>query len=141
MTEQYDEFFKRFGELYGVPWELLKAQAVAESILNPLAVSPHGAQGLAQFLPATFAEWADRLGLKDASPFDPQDAIHAQAAYMTHLHERFGDWQKALGAYNWGMGHLFKIEHAEDWQDRLPRETQQYIARIMEMVKDLFRVA
>ena len=139
-TDLYDDLFKRFGEAYGVPWELLKAQVAAESNFDPLAVSRHGAEGLAQFMPATWREWATRVGLPDASAFNPDAAIHVQAAYMAHLQERFGDWQKSLAAYNWGMGNLAKIVEDVEWQAQLPHETQHYVTKIMNAVKGLFGV-
>ena len=77
---------------------LLAAQLMAESGFNPEAVSPAGAQGIAQFMPGTAAGY----GLRD--PFDPVAAIDAQAHLMSDLLRRFHSVPLALAAYNAGSG-------------------------------------
>ncbi len=69
---------------------------MAESNFNPFASSPAGAQGIAQFIPST----ASAYGLND--PFDPVEAIDAQAHLMSDLIRQFGSPQLALAAYNAG---------------------------------------
>ena len=81
---------------WSVSATLLAAQLFAESGFNPFAVSPAGAQGIAQFMPAT----ARGIGLRD--PFDPHAAIDAQARLMRDLLRRFGAVPLALAAYNAG---------------------------------------
>ena len=71
---------------------------MAESNFNPFAVSPAGAQGIAQFMPATAAAY----GLDD--PFDAEAAIDAQAHLMSDLLGQFGSVALALAAYNAGPG-------------------------------------
>ena len=75
----YDEQFQRQAVTYfdkelidgcSVDWRWFKAQAIAESGLNPKAVSSCGAQGLMQLMPDTLAEIAKELHLPN-SPFDP----------------------------------------------------------------------
>ena len=71
-----------------VPWTLLAAVAATESTFDPTAVSGAGAQGLFQFEPATFAEYADPVpvgGAVPASPFDAVDAAYAAARYLCSL--------------------------------------------------------
>jgi hypothetical protein len=99
---------------------LLAAQLLAESNFNPNAVSPAGAQGIAQFMPATAAAY----GLRN--PFDPVAAIDAQARLMAELLGRFGSVELALAAYNAGPG-------AVEGCDCVPPypETQAYVARIL----------
>ena len=68
---------------------LLAAQVEVESNWNPRAESPAGAQGLAQFMPATWATWGrdgDRDGAADV--MNPLDAIAAQGALMCDLLDR-----------------------------------------------------
>ena len=84
-------------------WRLLKRQAIAESSLNPAAVSKVGAMGLMQFLGATWHEWGE------GNPFDPEQSIKAGAKYMAWLVDRYGEIPEpterlrfALSAYNWG---------------------------------------
>lgn len=131
---QFDPLFKEYAEKYGLDWLKLKAQAMAESNLDPTAISPHGAEGIAQFLPATFAEQAHKLGIQNPDVFDPNDAIHAQAGYMAYLTQKTGDWTKALAAYNWGLRHVTHLLDQVgdgDWMNHLPAETHAYIRRII----------
>ena len=83
---------------WNVSAALLAAQLMAESNFNPFAVSPAGAQGIAQFIPTTAASY----GLRD--PFDPVEAMDAQAHLMSDLIRRLGSPQLALAAYNAGPG-------------------------------------
>ena len=89
--------------------------------IRPRAVSPAGAQGIAQFMPATWgAGWNPQ---RERSPFEPGPAIAAQARLMHDLLERSaGDVASALAAYNAGP---MVLERA--W----PRETRAYVARVM----------
>jgi hypothetical protein len=75
---------------------LLAAQIAQESNFDPGAVSSAGAEGIAQFMPGTAAA----IGLPD--PFDPRQAIDAQAHLMRDLLRRFGSVALALAAYNAG---------------------------------------
>jgi soluble lytic murein transglycosylase-like protein len=99
---------------------LLAAQIYAESSFNPFAVSNKGAQGIAQFMPAT----ARGMGL--SNPFDPEQAIDAQAHLMRDLIREFGSVPLALAAYNAGPAPV----HACGC---VPQngETQGYVARIL----------
>ncbi len=102
---------------------LLAAQLMAESNFNPNAASPAGAQGIAQFMPATAAAY----GLRD--PFDAVAAIDAQARLMAELLARFGSVELALAAYNAGPGAV----SACDCVPAYP-ETQAYVARILALL-------
>jgi len=73
---------------WSVSAALLAAQLMAESNFNPFAVSPAGAQGIAQFMPGTAASY----GLDD--PFDPVAAIDAQAHLMSDLIHQLGSLQR-----------------------------------------------
>ena len=81
---------------WNVSANLLSAQLYAESGFNPFAVSPVGAQGIAQFMPGTAA------GMGLANPFDAGAAIDAQAHLMRDLLRQFGSVPLALAAYNAG---------------------------------------
>jgi soluble lytic murein transglycosylase-like protein len=67
-----------------LPVEFFTRLIWQESTFRPHVVSPKGAQGIAQFMPAT----ASRRGLTD--PFDPAAAIPAAAGYLNDLAEEFG---------------------------------------------------
>jgi hypothetical protein len=103
---------------------LLAAQLMAESNFNPNAVSPAGAQGIAQFMPATAAAY----GLRD--PFDPVAAIAAQARLMSELLAQFGgSVELALAAYNAGPGAVSACDCIPPYP-----ETQAYVARILALL-------
>ena len=92
-----------------------------ESLFDPSAVSHAGAQGIAQFMPAT----AQRRGLVD--PFNPAAAIFASAGYLAELTERFGNPGLAAAAYNAGEG---RVTDFLKRGRRLPAETRAYVPAI-----------
>ncbi|MGB7963995.1 MAG: lytic transglycosylase domain-containing protein [Propionicimonas sp.] len=116
---------------------VLAAQLAVESDWNPRAVSPAGAQGLAQFMPATWRTWGGDLDEDGtASPFDPGDAIRAQADYLCHvldivLDHHLGDGDSvtivslALAAYNAGPGAVLHYGGTPPYA-----ETTTYVDRI-----------
>lgn len=103
---------------------LLSAQLKAESDFNPRVVSSAGAQGIAQFMPGTAAG----VGLRD--PFDPAQAIPAQAQLMARLLRRFGSVPLALAAYNAGEGRVGGCHCVPPYP-----ETQRYVARIIALMR------
>lgn len=122
-------------------WELLRKQAVAESSLDPDAVSPVGAKGLTQFMDDTFREWeTNEFGPaippnRHVSVFDPEDAIRAQADVMAWLLSVWkGDVKKALSSYNFGLGNVRKTieKHDDRWEEFLPLETKNYLKRVLD---------
>jgi soluble lytic murein transglycosylase-like protein len=92
----------------------------AESGYNRLAVSPKGAMGLMQLMPAT----ALRFGVQRI--FDPRENIFGGASYLRWLLDRFGDVRLALAGYNAGEGAV------EFYGNRIPPflETQNYVRAI-----------
>jgi soluble lytic murein transglycosylase-like protein len=90
-------FVKRYAAHYNVPQELICALIDVESRWNPHAVSPKGALGLMQLMPAT----ARHFGAFD--PYDPEQNIAAGTRYVTVLmHEFDGDLRLVVAAYNAG---------------------------------------
>jgi hypothetical protein len=89
-----------------------------ESSFRPDAVSPAGAQGVAQFMPGT----ASARGLAD--PFDPAAAIPASAKYLAELVHKFGNLGLAAAAYNAGET---AVDKWLDDKGQLPFETQDYV--------------
>ncbi len=110
----------RAAQRWGVSAHLLAAQLYAESNFNPFARSPAGAEGIAQFMPGT----AEAIGLAD--PFDPKQAIAAQARLMRDLLGRFGSVPLALAAYNAGPGAVAACGCIPPYA-----ETRAYVARIL----------
>jgi hypothetical protein len=106
---------------WNVPMHLLAAQLYAESGFNPFAQSPAGAEGIAQFMPGT----AEAYGLDD--PYDPVEAIDAQAHLMSDLLEQFGGKVAlALAAYNAGAGAVERYGGIPPFA-----ETRAYVSRIL----------
>jgi hypothetical protein len=108
---------------WNVSAALLAAQLMAESNFNPFAVSPAGAQGIAQFIPSTAAAY----GLDE--PFDPEAAIDAQAHLMSDLIRQFGSPQLALAAYNAGPAPVEACGCVPDYP-----ETKAYVTRILALL-------
>jgi surface antigen len=111
----------------GIPETTFVRQINVESGFHPNAVSPAGAIGIAQFMPATAAG----LGI---NPWDPVQALDAAARYMANLISSYGgDEAKALAAYNAGSGTVNRaiFVGGTNWRAYLPTETQQYIQAIL----------
>lgn len=109
---------------FQLPTAWIRAVLVAESNGNPRAVSPKGAMGLMQLMPATWQALRvqHRLG---ADPFDPHDNIIAGAAFIRLLYDRYGSpgW---IAAYNAGPGRY----EASLRGRALPSETRAYVAAV-----------
>jgi hypothetical protein len=121
VPERFREPILRSAARWNVSAGLLAAQLMAESNFNPYAVSPAGAQGIAQFMPGT----ADAYGLED--PFDAPAAIDAQGHLMSDLLGEFGgSVSLALAAYNAGPGAVEACQCVPN----IP-ETEGYVARIL----------
>jgi hypothetical protein len=104
-----------------LPSELFTRLIWRESSFRTGAVSPAGAQGVAQFMPRTAAE----RGLAD--PFDPEQAIPASAAFLSDLIARFGNFGLGAAAYNAGAN---RVANWLDAKGALPQETRDYVAFI-----------
>ncbi len=115
----------------GVPHNLLARLLWQEShfrpeIISGELVSSAGAVGIAQIVP----RWHPNV-----NPRDPFASIDYAASYLRDLRRRFGAWELALAAYNWGLGNLgaaikmygagVVLEHAST-----PKETRDYVAQI-----------
>lgn len=102
----------------GLPPMLFVRLIWKESRFNPQAVSPKGAQGIAQFMPGTAAD----RGLDD--PFEPKQAIAHSASLLSDLKSEFGNFGLAAAAYNAGA------ERVRAWlagKSSLPAETIGYV--------------
>lgn len=92
-----------------------------ESLFDAAAVSPAGAQGIAQFMPGTA-----KLR-KLADPFNPAEALRASATYLAELRDAYGNLGFAAAAYNAGEGRLEGFLYRGN---RLPPETRAYVPAI-----------
>lgn len=114
---------------FDLPEAWIEAVMRAESAGDPRAVSPAGAMGLMQLMPATWADLRIRFGLGD-DPYDPHDNILAGAAYLRELLDRYGA-PGFLAAYNAGPG---RYEEALVTGRPLPSETRAYLAKLAPVV-------
>src|SRR5580698_1693064 len=105
----------------GLPVEFFARVIWQESRFNAQAVSPKGAQGIAQFMPQT----ADWRGLAD--PFDPIEALKHSASYLHDLQAKFGNLGLAAAGYNAGPG---RVSAWLAGRRALPEETRNYVAII-----------
>ena len=117
---QVDRFIVEAGTRNGVDPVLLYAIMHRESSFKPGAVSPKGARGLMQLMPATAA----RFGVRNI--FDPAQNIEGGARYVRFLLDYFGgDVRLALAGYNAGEGAVAKYQGIPPY-----RETQEYVRLI-----------
>lgn len=111
---------------FGIPelwiWRVMHAESRGKSG----AVSPAGAMGLMQIMPATWASLTARHRL-GTDPFDPRANILAGAAYLREMWDRYGDVRLMLAAYNAGPG---RADAYAAGRRGLPAETIAYIAAI-----------
>jgi cell wall-associated NlpC family hydrolase len=111
---------------------VLAAQLKQESNFNPRAVSPAGAQGIAQFMPGTWPNWGqDENGDGVASPWEPEDAIPAAARYDCAISAQVGQVPGdpaglILAGYNAGPAAVLAFQGVPPFQ-----ETQAYVQTIL----------
>jgi soluble lytic murein transglycosylase-like protein len=118
----YDNLITRAAEKYRVDSALVKAIIKAESNFNHRAVSPVGARGLMQLMPATAAT----LQVKDS--FHPENNIDGGVRYLRYLMNLFdGNLPLVLAAYNAGENSVIR------YNNRIPPypETQTYVKRVL----------
>ena len=112
----------------GVPAHLIQSVIQVESSFREKVVSPKGAQGLMQLMPAT----AQRFGVQDA--FDSRQNIRGGTQYLRWLYLRYQSWPLVLAAYNAG-------EQKVDRYGGIPpyRETQNYVQKVLQHYAELTR--
>lgn len=106
----------------GLPAGLLDKIAIAESnyradIVNGKTVSNKGAVGLMQIVPAMHPT---------AKPLDPIASVAYAGKYLGSLYKRFGDWPRAVAAYNWGQGNVASLG-----LKAAPAETKNYVMKVL----------
>jgi len=149
---QFDHVLAVYSAIYlpEIDWRLLKAQCYQESLLDPVAVSPVGAAGLCQFMPATWRDMQSQLGIR-TGPFNPVSNVRAAAYYMRGLRRGWSSQRPevdrhnlALASYNAGFGNILKAQRKCDGARLYPaiiqclpavtghhsQETMTYVERI-----------
>lgn len=133
LCDYYMPQFEEIFSLYDMPEEL-KAMAVIESAMNPLAVSRVGAKGMWQFMYSTAKIYGLNIDSFVDERLDPVKSAHAAAQYLQDAYEIFGDWNLAIASYNCGAGNVNKAIRRSggkrafwDIWPYLPRETRGYV--------------
>ncbi len=127
---KFDNIISNAAKKFRIDPVLIKAIIKAESNFNHEAVSPVGAQGLMQLMPAT----AYALQVEDT--FHPENNIEGGARYLRYLLNTYrGNLKLTLAAYNAGERAVAK------YNNNVPpyRETQNYIKRVLSYYKDFSR--
>ncbi len=104
---------------YDVNPALIDSVIQVESNYNSNAISPKGAEGLMQLMPAT----ARRFGVQNT--FDPRENIHGGVKYLKFLQETFKDDRLAIAAYNAGEGAVAKYNNVPPYP-----ETMNYVEKV-----------
>lgn len=118
---RYDAWIREGARLYRIPEELVRAIIKCESDFDPRAVSPTGAQGLMQLMPAT----ALRMQVRDA--FDPRENILGGTRYLRVLANTFnGDLELTVAGYNAGEAAVMRYQGIPPYE-----ETQGYVGCVV----------
>ena len=119
--KNFDDLIREFSRLYDVEYALVKAVIKAESGFNHRAVSPKGARGLMQLMPATAAQ--HQVG----DVFKPRDNIEGGVRHLKWLLDRYsGNVPFAVAAYNAGHARVEAVGGIPN----IP-ETREYLARVL----------
>jgi hypothetical protein len=121
---RYADEIESAAALHEVDPALVRAVIHAESAFNPYAVSPKGAQGLMQLMPAT----ARMLGVQNS--FSPESNIRGGTKYLAQLLKRFGNEALAVAAYNAGEVPVTKYNGIPPYS-----ETREYVRRVLKLKK------
>ncbi len=128
-SDPYAGFVAEAAKRFAIPELWIRAVMRVESRNDPSAISPKGAMGLMQIMPATWTELRARHHLGE-DVFEPRDNILAGAAYLAALHDLYGS-PGFLAAYNAGPG---RYEKYLVTGNPLPRETIDYMAKLVPMI-------
>ena len=127
MSDNYVSMAREAAIKAGISPDLFVRQIRQESGFNPRAISPAGAIGIAQFMPATAAA----MGV---NPYDPVSSLYGGARLMAQLNRQFGgNYAMALAAYNGGPGAVQRAIRmgGGNWMAYLPTESRNYVHIIM----------
>jgi hypothetical protein len=123
-SNAYDSIIEKYANDYQLDPSLIKSIIATESGFNPKAVSPKGARGLMQLMPAT----AEHLGVSNS--FDPEENIRGGIKHLRSLMDNFNnDVSLSLAAYNAGES---RVQRAGG---RVPeiKETQNYVQSVTKL--------
>lgn len=134
VASQYNSIIEQSGRRWGLSADFIKTAIFVESRGNRNAISPRGAAGLMQIMEATA-----KIDLNGIDRFDPVQNIRGGVEYYGRLVARYrGDLEKAVAAYNWGMGNVDKVskKYGQAWRAALPSETKNYLAQYRHILNE-----
>jgi hypothetical protein len=130
---RYYETFSNILEEQGIPEDMFFL-SVAESGLSN-AVSPVGAKGFWQFMPATARHYGLELSGTVDERYHPEKATYAATEYFKDSYKRFGNWSLVAASYNMGpagVSRAMRRQEVDNYYDlHLNKETSQYVFRIL----------
>lgn len=126
----YSSYVTEAARRFAIPEDWIWAVMRIESRGHRHAISPAGAMGLMQIMPATWSDLSARFGL-GSDAFDTRANIHAGAAYLRAMWNRYGDISAALAAYNAGPG---RTDAYLAGRRSLPAETVSYVAQFTRII-------
>jgi membrane-bound lytic murein transglycosylase MltF len=125
-TDRLDDTFRKYAKRFfgpGIDWRLFKAQALAESGLDPNATSPVGARGIMQLMPSTFADVRTSTSLIGDRIDHPEWNIAAGILYDRTLWKMWTNtaddthrWQFTFGSYNAGIATMRRAQKIAEQQ-------------------------
>ncbi len=122
LLDSWDSIITAAAQRHGLPSALIKAVVLAESGMNPNALSTAAAQGPTQLMPQTAA------GLGVLDPYDPEQNVDGGARYLKKQLESFGATPLALAAYNAGPGNVRRHGGIPPFD-----ETRTYVDRVLDL--------
>ena len=118
---------------YGVPDDFKYLAVIESSLVN--AVSPAGARGVWQFMPATAKEKGMEVSDEVDERYHLEKSTEAACKYLLVAKEKFGSWTLAAASYNGGMNGISKKmdeQQVDNYYDLLlTEETSRYVFRIL----------
>ncbi len=115
---------------------------IVESSLNPVAISPRGAAGLWQIMPSTARQYGLARSRWYDERYDIRSSTNLALKHLEKLNNKFdGDWLLTLSAYNSGANRIKEIVkiRKNNWLSYVPKETQQYLARVFGLINILVK--
>ena len=138
--EDYYDIVVKYSNEYSVPAALTFAVIKVESNFDKNAKSSAGALGLMQMMPSTYEWLATKFNETPVTSllFVPEVSIKYGTYYLQYLYSKFGTWEKALIAYNWGENnfkkHLDEYGYTEGNYGSIPvTETRNYVRKVIHL--------
>jgi soluble lytic murein transglycosylase-like protein len=129
LREDYSNIVVPLSKKHGLDWRLVTAIMAAESSFNPCALSPKGAMGLMQIMPAVAQDF--EVNIDEA--YEPDENIRAGVLLLKRLNKKFkGNLKLTVAAYNAGPGNVDRYKGIPPF-----KETQNYVKKVLGYHADL----